>query len=48
MSPPACPDQDDLPPPNADEPPGLTVWAIAGCALALVYVIALALLQPRA
>jgi hypothetical protein len=46
MSLPARPDPDDLPPPNADESPGVMVWVIAGCVLVLAFVAVLALLRP--
>jgi hypothetical protein len=46
MSPPARPDEDDLSPPPAEDPPGAMVWIIAGCILVLAYVAALALLRP--
>jgi hypothetical protein len=46
MSPFSRPDPDDLPPPRGEEQPGLAVWAIAGGALILAYVLALALLRP--
>jgi hypothetical protein len=48
MPPPARADEDDLPPPPTEDPPGAMVWIIAGCALVLIYVAALALLQPSA
>jgi len=46
MSPPAGPDEDDLPPPDAEDPPGAFVWLVAGCLLILAYVVALALMRP--
>jgi hypothetical protein len=48
MTTPARHDEDDLPPPHAEDPPSPMVWIIAGCALVLVYVAALALLHPSA
>lgn len=46
MTLPARPDEDDPPPPHAEDPPSAMVWIIAGCALVLVYVAALAVLHP--
>ena len=48
MTLPTRPDDNDLPPPDASDPPGAMVWIIAGCILVLVYVAALALLRPNA
>jgi hypothetical protein len=39
-------DEDDPIPRPADDPPGVVVWAITGCALVLAYVALLALLRP--
>ena len=44
----ARPEQDDPPPPNADDLPGPTAWMIAGFTLVLAYIIVLALLRPTA
>ena len=46
MTLPARPERDDTPPSHTDDPPSAIVWMIAGCALVLVYVAALALLRP--
>ena len=48
MTLPPRPDEDDLPPPPAEDPPGALVWIIAGCSLVLIYVAALAVLHPSA
>jgi len=48
MSQPACPDEDDLPPPREKLPPSVLVWTLAGFAVVLAYVALLALLRPSA
>ena len=46
MTLPARLDQDDAPPPPAEDPPSILAWMIAGGALVLAYIAALALMRP--
>ncbi len=43
---PTAHDEDDLPPAAEQDPPGATVWIVAGCVLVLSFIAALALLHP--
>ncbi len=45
MTEPVRPDEDELPLPPSQDPPGVMAWAIAGCTLILAYVAVVILMR---